>query len=142
MCHFGCASRGEIDRPRLDTLAWSRNIAHGQKAWLTEARKRFSDPFVFVVHGDTHDGKSWWCAPDDAAAEANITAVGKLLHDLMPDRDVVLVSCDTKGVVPRLPKRVWAARRTVWSAPRSACLFPPPDNVCSSIFEFVEGEGK
>jgi hypothetical protein len=141
----GCGAPSPSHRPsRSDaygnTLCWSGNIAHGRDEWLAEARTRFKDPFVFVCHGNTEDGKTWWAASDDKYVTADIEAVGKLLHDLMPDRDVVLISCNDKAITPRLPKRVWySPKRNVWSRPAWACIFEPPPNVATDIWEFREG---
>lgn len=141
-CAFGCAPApyraGRCDR---DYLAWSANISQGQGPWLAKARRRFRDPFVFVCHGDTSDGMSWWVAPDDRRAEGNIEIVGKLLHEMLPQRDVVLVSCNAAGVKPHLPRRVWYSTTTVWSLPQSAYPLPVPNWACGSIWDFVEGDG-
>lgn len=123
-----------------NTVAWNRNIAHGRDDWLAEARKRFANPFIVVVHGDTSDGKHWWIAPDNKGAKANIEAVGLILHSLMPDRDVVFVSCNAAGLTPHLPKRVWFARKAVWSEPEGASIIPPDDDCVADIWAFVEGK--
>jgi hypothetical protein len=140
----GCSKPpvGEIDRPRLDYLCWSKNLRWGNAEWLEEARTRFKDPFVFTVHGNTNR-PDWRIAPDKKYVNADIECVGWLLHSLMPDRDVVLISCNSDGRKPRLPRRVWYADRTVAARPWWAWeLGPPfPDDV-GCIWQFQEGTEK
>lgn len=133
----GCCSAKTRADVSANTLSWNRNIAWGRQAWLKEARTRFADPFVMVMHGDS-SGKDWRAAPDRKFCNADVESVGWLLHGLMPDRDVVLVCCNSEGIKPRLPKRVWySPKGPVWSDPG------PDDRWCGwgigSVFELVEG---
>jgi hypothetical protein len=139
LCLSGCRSPVTRADITTDTLAWSANIDSGRDEWLAEARKRFDNPFVFVVHGDTDDGKNWWVAADDKSRRANIEAIGGLLHSLMPDRDIVLISCNERGLTPKLPKRVWYVRRNCWSYPRGSSWLSAPKHVADTIWEFQEG---
>jgi hypothetical protein len=141
-CTFGCSS------PPYGTAGHSaslnRNLRHAPDPWLREARKRFKDPFVFVVHGESLGGL-WWIDADEDAVSANISAVGYVLHAAMPNRDVVLISCNAGAVRPKLPKRVWYCPTSeVWAVPGDDCRYHPFKRdwewYAGSIWDFVEGE--
>jgi len=123
-------------------ITWS-DLDNGDALWFQEASKRFRNPLIFSCHGGTRliGGKATWvCFPDDPSREIlPVEDVAKVLHNLYPHRDLVLICCNAGHLRINVP-RVYYATDIVWSAPQ-----PIPFNLLTgercvgSINEFVTG---
>ncbi len=109
----GCAHQA----PPPCSLPGNADIDFGRAAWEMEAAKRFPAPVVFVAHGYLSTDGVWMARPDSYPQDLPVESLAFLLHDLYPDRDIVLIVCNVAGVVPKLPPHVWYARNRVWAVP-------------------------
>lgn len=130
-------------RPAADAEVWNHDIGGHEDDWLTEARKRFKNPYILICHGDSASsgGKRWVLCPELPRLERPTKEEAERLHKAMPDRDIVLISCNECGADLNVP-RVWYARRVVWSAPWWAASPKfDPDKSCGNIWEFISCGG-
>jgi hypothetical protein len=144
------AQESDIIRPKLENLVhmpkiikWSDWETGADVYWLREARKRFKDPVVVLVHGGYDSDKRNWCAvPDAPRQKITMSAVAWVLHNLYPDQDIVLVACNEFGYDLNVP-RVWYAKTLVWQTPDADVQPNRPHEVevnkgnVGTIWEFV-----
>jgi hypothetical protein len=103
--------------PRGGDLIWSKQVAYGASAWRHEFEKHgVHAPVLFICHGGPNERGEWWCYPDPPHVPAPVEAVAWMLHDLYPDRDIVLVCCNGGGTPLHIP-RVWYVKKVLWTSP-------------------------
>jgi hypothetical protein len=140
-------------------LVWGKSIGAGVEFWEAEASNRFKKPYVFVCHGSKsapHNGV-WVCVPDEGIKtygktsdeneyyesprpDSNEDTVAWVLHDLMPDRDIVFISCNPNKLKITAPRVWYYPNGSVWSYPWWAANRKAPPGVADSIYQFVEGK--
>jgi hypothetical protein len=131
--------------PEADKLVWSEDIDHSCNGWVREAQTRFPHPFVFICHGLEDSDKVWTLNPDNRTTGTDTETVAWVLSTMMPDRDIVLITCNQHGLrLKNPPPNVWYSTGPVWSKPRRFCgpQEQPPDRHTSSIWEFVNGSNQ
>jgi hypothetical protein len=111
---------------------WAKDISWGRAAWVQEARKRFDNPFVFVVHGASEWGV-WTAYPDEPRRRRPVETLAWDLHLRYPNRPIVLVCCNKAGATISVPN-VWYAKAIVRARPNDP--FKPQGQV-DSIWQFV-----
>lgn len=140
-------------------IQWSTWERFAPERWLLEAKKRWNDPIVFICHGGcktvpgTVDGKpsfvnKWYACPDAPRKQLEMQEVARMLHNLYPDKDIVLVSCNDMGVDLNVP-RVWYAQHSVWQMPDGYSSLPLLQHEqmvgygdVGTVWEFVTMGGK
>ena len=118
----GCAG----SRHQCADSTWSGIVAldgrkDASREWKLEAQKRFKDPVIVTVHGQTLHGE-WYCFPRPPHDPIRVETLARAMHALYPKNDVVLVCCNEDGHAIHIP-HVWNARHKLWVRP-DAVLFP------------------
>jgi hypothetical protein len=131
----GCSpSESPIPATR-NQLVLSSDLGQGNP-WLKEAKKRFGENvFLLYCHGGPAgdpDGR-WWLSPQYGPGLAPTHGVAVILHALMPDRDIVFISCNEAGSSLGVA-RCYYCRRKVLSRPEYNPEYP---DCAWSIWEFV-----
>lgn len=108
----GCCS-GRDAAP--DTIALSKNIAHGGWFWQIEAARRFDRPVIVIVHGTTRNG-TWTAVPDDGPAMP-VESMARLLKQIYPRRPLVFIVCNEGRHELKVPGTYYG-HGIVWSIPR------------------------
>lgn len=150
-----------VVNPNLpNVITWSADVNQdAMRYWLTEARRRFTNPIVFAAHGGyefvenkvgdlTVIELQWWIYPDAPRKPMSAQAAAETLANMYPDRDIVFTACNKNGFPLRV-KRVFYAKKEVWIVPDD---FQPSfkhmrhetgrdNDAVGSIWEFVAYDG-
>lgn len=107
--------------PQGREVVLNQNLQWASDAWLREARTRFDDPIVVLVHGGTLAGE-WFAFPDDGPP-IHVEAMARLLHKLYGStRPIVLITCNQDALPLNVPNTFYAtwvvqnppAERAIW----------------------------
>lgn len=117
----GCQSAAPLPQPPTGPapatqLVWSAFPENGRAQWLDLWQKKLSGRSCVIVfcHGDTDSGRLR-LIPDQAQIGLDAESVAWTLRRIY-GKDVVLVSCNEKGV-PINVSGVWYAKGIVWVVP-------------------------
>jgi hypothetical protein len=140
--------RAKTSTEDIDGINWSSDgpLVAGFNFWRTEARRRFDNPFLFVCHGADY-GKcyphpsNWQACPkiDGMPGLLDEDSIAWTLHSLMPNRDIVFISCNPHKLKLTAPRCWYYPKGNVWSHPYWSTPSKVPCDTAACIWEFVEG---
>lgn len=148
-----------MELPRV--ICWSNGLVSSSKDyWLLEAKKRFTNPVVFLCHGNYKFVKQkiagqevqtfeWWAYPDSPRQSMSVQSIADYLSNLYPDNDIVLIICNPASFRIK-GNRVFFSKTSIWTIPddfQNRSIFNPfwhevsrDFNTTGSIWEFYGGD--
>ncbi len=99
--------------PQVSSICLVKSPPDAVRRWEREAAKRLHNPVVIIGHGEGSD--PWTCYPD-IGPDIPVEALARLLHELFPRRDCLLIICNPHNATIDVPN-VYYSDRNVWLTP-------------------------
>lgn len=109
---FGCAGK---PKQKIDAINLNRGLAWGTTFWKLEASGRFNDPILISCHGGYRHFQ-WHMFPDHQDP-IPVWMVARVMGQMYPNRDIVLITCNERGHTLHGPSNVWYAKTDVLASP-------------------------
>jgi hypothetical protein len=121
--------------PKIMSLIWSKDFsASAVAAWEAQIARRWPDRDIVVLmcHG-SDSGRPWSLCPDPPMHRIPVENAVAFLHQILPRRLIVVLSCN-KSASPLHTPDVAFARKRVW-------VYPGPDQRCLDGETIIDDAG-